>query len=349
MIACLYGKTAEPFVTPVLADLQAAAAARGGAIAALSIETAVRPEREWQSIQRLYVLPFEVPLGLPASLPLAPPQLVKALFPRAEMVNAPLVHELCWDKLAMARRLLERGVPMPESLITGDPEEAREFVRRHQQAILKETRSCGGHGHVVVFADDSGAIAGEVPGRRYAVEFEAAAVGRCLAHGVLSCPPPFYLQRLVTGVRRSGALEPAQILRAYVVDGQVVFWTERYRPRVQRPADFIINVTFGARYRFLPEVSDAAQTAARRAAEVLGVRIGVVDLIRAADDGPYVLEVDTDGYHMMIDRSFKQLPEYRDIYDLDRYIADLLLAPAVEPPRPPKRPAKRAPPRRRPS
>jgi hypothetical protein len=342
MIVCLYGKSAEPFVGPALADLQQAGAARGGEIGALAVETAVHAEREWLSVRRLYVLPFEVPLQLPPSLPLAGPQLIEALFPRAEIVNALAAHELCWDKLAMARRLLERGVPMPESLISGDPEEARDFVRRHGQAILKEPRSCGGHGHVVLFADDSGAIAGEVPGRRYAIELLASGVGRSLAHGVLSCPPPFYLQRLVTGVTRAGVLQPPQIMRAYVVDRQVVFWAERYRERLRRPADFIINATFGAKYRFLPEVSDAAQTVARRAAEALGIRVGVVDLVRAGEDGPYVLEGDTDGYHMMIDRSFKLLPAYRDVYDLDRYIADLLLAPAVEPPRAPRPRSSRA-------
>lgn len=334
MIVCLYGRTAEPFVASAIADLQDAAQERGKEIAALSIEAAVGSEREWKSVERVYALPFEVPLHLPSALPLAPAQLVRELFPNADLINAPAVHELCWDKLTMAQRLLERGVPMPESLVTADPDEARDFVRRHEHAILKETRSCGGHGHVVVFADDSGTIAGEVPGRRYAMDFEASGVGRSIAHGVLSCPPPFYLQRLVTGVHRTGALEPAQILRAYVVDGQVMFWTERYRDRMRRPADFIISATFGAKYRFLPEVSDAAQTVARRAAEVLGVRVGVVDLIRTGAEGPYVLEVDTDGYHMMIDRSFKRLPAYRDVYDLDRCIADLLLAP---PPPPPKR------------
>jgi len=337
MIACLYGRTAEPFVASTVADLQAAAHARGGEIEAVSIESAVGGQRTWESITRLYVLPFDVPLRLPVTLPLAPSQLIKALFPRADVMNSPLAHELSWDKLTMSRRLLERGVPMPESLITSDPEEAREFIRRHQQAILKEARSCGGHGHVVVFADAGGAIAGEVPGRRYAVEFEASGVGRSLAHGVLSCPPPFYLQRLVAGVGRGGALTPAQIVRAYVIDGQVVFSTERYRGRVRRPADFIINATFGAKYRFLPAVSDATQTVARRAAEVLGVRVGVVDLIRSGDEGPYVLEVDTDGYHMMIDRGFKLLPEYRDVYDFDGYLADLLLAPTAEPPRQPRR------------
>jgi glutathione synthase/RimK-type ligase-like ATP-grasp enzyme len=333
MIVCLYGKTAEAFVAPTLADLQRAGAARGAAINALSIETAVRGEREWQSVERLYTLPFDVPAHLPAALPPAPPLLVRALFPRAELINVPEVHELSWDKIAMARRLLDRGVPMPESLISNDPEEAREFVRRHGQAILKETRSCGGHGHVVVFADDGGTIGGEALGCRYAVDFETSGAGRSLVHGVLACPPPFYLQRMVTDVGRSGALEPAQILRAYVVDGQVTFWTERYRDRVRRPGDFIISAAFGAKYRFLREVSDAAQTVARRAAEVLGVRVGAVDLIRTGDEGPYVLEVDTDGYHMMIDRSFKRLPEYRDIYDFDRYIAELLVAPAAPVPR----------------
>jgi glutathione synthase/RimK-type ligase-like ATP-grasp enzyme len=301
----------------------------------------VRVGREWQSVERVYTLPFDVPPQLPAALPTAPPLLLRALFPRAELINAPEAHELSWDKIAMARRLLERGVPMPESLISDDAEEARAFVRRHGQAILKAPRSCGGHGHVVVFADDSGTIGGETVGRRYAVDFEPAGAGRSLAHGVLACPPPFYLQRLVTDVGRGGALKPAQILRAYLVDGQATFWTERYRERVRRPGDFIISVTFGARYRFLPEVSDAAQTVARRAAEVLGVRVGAVDLIRSGDEGPYVLEVDTDGYHMMIDRSFKRLPEYRDIHDFDRYIAELLIAPRAAAPR------KRSPPRTR--
>jgi hypothetical protein len=332
MIACLYGKTAEPFVTPVVADIQAAATARGAEIGAVSIEAVTRAEREWPSVERLYVLPFDVPAGLPPDVPLDPPQLLRALFPRAEVINTPAAHELCWDKLAMSRRLLDRGVPIPETLITSDPDEARDFVRRHQQAILKEPRSCGGHGHVVVLADATGTIAGEVPGRRYAVDFESSGVGRTLTHGVLSCPPPFYLQRLVTGTGRGGVLAPAQLLRAYIVDGQTTFWAERYRGRLRRPADFIINVTFGAKYRFLPQVSDAAETLARRAAEALGVHVGVVDLIRAGDEGPYVLEVDTDGYHMMIDRSFKQLPEYRDVYDFDRHIAERLLEPSVAPP-----------------
>ena len=58
----------------------------------------------------MYVLPFDVPVELPDDLPLDAALLIRALFPRAELVNAPAAHELCWDKLAAARRLLERGV-----------------------------------------------------------------------------------------------------------------------------------------------------------------------------------------------------------------------------------------------
>jgi hypothetical protein len=39
-----------------------------------------------------------------------------------------------------------------------------------------------------------------------------------------------------------------------------------------------------------------------------------------------VLEVDTDSHHMIIDRQFKYIPEYRDFFDLDRYIAEALIA-----------------------
>lgn len=330
MIVILYGAAAEPWVGPIAADIQRAAEARDGEIVALTLESALRARRAWESVRRLYVLPFDVPADLPEDLPLDAEQLVRVLFPRAEVANAMATHALCWDKLAAARRLLERGVAMPETLITMDPEEARDFVRGHDQAILKEPRACGGHGHVVLFADQGGTIAGEMPGRRYAVEFVLSGVGRQLRHGVLSCPPPFYLQRLVTDVGRAGVLRPAQILRAYVVDGQIAFWSERRRDKIRRPADFIISATFGARYHFVRAVSDAAETIARRAAEALGLRIGAVDLIRAGDQGPFVLEADTDGQHLVVDRSFKQLPEYRDVFDLDRLIADVLLAPDTE-------------------
>ena len=67
-----------------------------------------------------------------------------------------------------------------------------------------------------------------MPGRRYVVELDAVRRRPLAARtACCRCPPPFYLQRLVTDVGRGGVLKPAQILRAYIVDGQIVFWTER--------------------------------------------------------------------------------------------------------------------------
>lgn len=328
MIAVLYGRTAEPWVAGIVADLQVAADARRREIAALPIETALRAAREWHSVERLYVLPFDLPATLPVDLPTATPRLIAEMFPRAQVVNPTAVHEQCWDKLATARRLLERGVPMPETLITDDPAEAGDFVRRHEQAILKEPRGCAGHGHLVLLAGGDDGLAGETAGgRRYAVELIPSGVGRRLQHGVLAVPPPFYLQRLVTQVGHGGVLRPAQVLRAYLVDGQVAFWTERARDRIRRPGDFVISAAFGARYRFVQTVSETVAATARRAADVLGVRVGAIDLLRAGADGPFVLEADTDGQHMCIDRSFKRLPEYRSTFDFERQIAEALLAP----------------------
>jgi glutathione synthase/RimK-type ligase-like ATP-grasp enzyme len=327
MIVCLYGRSAAPFVEPVVSEIMQAAARRRVEIIAVTLEAALASRERWRETEALYVLPFETPLDLPPELSLTPAALVRELFPRAKVVNNLLAHERCWDKLATAQRLLDRGVPIPTTALTNDPEEAREFIIRHGHAVLKEPRSCAGHGHLVVFPDGQGNVVGEAYGRRYVVELEGTGTGRTIAHGVLHYPPPFLLQRLIATPGRGGVLDAAQILRAYFVDQQLLFWTERYRHRIRRPSDFIISVAFGAKYRFLPGgVSEEARKVAMRAAEVLDVSIGVVDLIRSSDEGPAVLEVDTDGPNMMIDRSFKSLPDYRSTFDFDDFIAQALIA-----------------------
>jgi glutathione synthase/RimK-type ligase-like ATP-grasp enzyme len=244
--------------------------------------------------------------------------------------NDPAVHELCRDRAATTRRLLARGVPMPDGLITDDEEEATAFIVRHEYAVLKAPRSCGGQGHVVVHIDHD-QIVGESHGRRYVLEFDPSAAERTLDNGVMSAPPPFYLQRLVVDVGRQGRLGPAQLLRAYIVDGQVVCWTERYREHHQRLSDFIVTMALGARYRFLHTVSEETHKTALRAAEVLDVRFGAVDLVRTGREGPFVLNVSTDGPHLFIDRAFKQVPEFRRSHDFDRYLAEALVAPVPEP------------------
>lgn len=316
MIACLYGRDFAPFVEPVVRDLCTAAAAVGGEIQPLTIEAALHDPVRCADVHRLYVLPFDPP---------APPaSWIRQLFPRAEVATSFAVQDLCWDKVATQERLLDRGVPVPETLVSTEPEHAHEFVRQHGFAILKERYSCAGHGHIVVWFEDE-QLVGDCGSHRYTIELVSGGERR-LRGERLTYPAPFYLQRLVADIGRG--VTPGQLLRAYIVDNQIVFWSERYRDQYTRPSDWIVNVSSGAKYRFLFDLSTEITKIALRSAEVIGMRIGVVDIIRTISGGPYVLEVDTDGYHMIIDRQFKHIPEYRDFFNLDRYIAEALL---VEP------------------
>jgi hypothetical protein len=313
MIACLYGRAFAPFVEPVIQDLAAAASTAGGAIQPLSIESVAHDRALGADVHRLYILPFDVP-EMP-HLPAAPAALLRALFPRADLVTSVAVQDLCWDKVATQERLLGRGVPVPDTLMSSDPAHVHEFVQRHGFALLKERYSCGGYGHVVIWFDDN-QLMGDSGSHHYRMELVAGGTRQVRGDRCIY-PAPFYVQRLVvdTGPR---AITPGQVLRAYIVDNQIVFWSERYRDHYTRPSDWIINVSRGAKYRFLHDASEEAKKIALRSAEVIGMRIGVVDLIRTASGGPYVLEVDTDGYHMMIDRQFKCIPEYREFFNLDR-------------------------------
>jgi glutathione synthase/RimK-type ligase-like ATP-grasp enzyme len=323
MIVCLYGRDFAPFVEPVVRDLCAAATAAGGEIQPLTIEAAVADRSRCAQVHRLYVLPFDPPAA--ATLPEAPATLVRTLFPRAEVVTSFAVQELCWDKTATEERLLDRGVPVPETVISSEPADVVEFVRQHEFAILKERYSCAGQGHVVVWFEDD-QLVGDSGSQQYKIELVSDGT-RQLRGDRLVYPGPFYAQRLVADVGPR-AITPGQLLRAYIVDNQIAFWTERYRDRYVRPSDWIINVSQGAKYRFVFSVSEEAKKIALRSAEVIGMRIGAVDLIRTGSAGPYVIEVDTDSHHMIVDRSFKYIPEYRDFFNLDRYIAEALL---VEP------------------
>lgn len=327
MIAVLYGRDFAPFAESAVYDICAAAEEAGGSVRPLSLEAALADPMLRGEVRRLYVLPFDPPKSARIELRAEPiATFLKSLFPRVEIVNSLVAHELCWDKLDTEQRLVNRGVPVPDTLVTSEPAEVYEFVRQHDLAILKQRSGCGGQGHIVVWIED-GRLMGDAGSRPYEIDLAATGQPRLLAER-LSYPAPFYLQRLL-GEQSGGEFLPGQMLRAYVIDGQIGFWTERYRDHYRRPSDWIINIARGAKYRFVLNVSEEAKKLALRAADVVGARVAAVDILRSSA-GLRVLEVDTDGYHMMIDRQFKLIPDYRGFFNLDRFIAEALLAePAV--------------------
>jgi len=325
MIACVFGRAFVPFVEKVVHDLRAATAALGGEMHAMTLETALADPKRAAEVRRLYVLPLDAPAGTPPAL------FMREVFPHAETVTSFAVQDLCWDKIATQEVLVKRGVPVPDTVISSEPEDVLQFVAEHEFAVLKQRHGCGGQGHLVVWFED-GELVGDSGSHQYRIKL--ASHGRLhLAGDQLTYPGPFYAQRLVADVDRR--LSPCQILRAYIVDSQIAFWTERYRDQYLRPSDWIVSAGRGAKYRFLHDLSEEAKKVAIRSAEVIGIRAGAVDLVRTGSAGPYVLEVETDGHHTFVDRQFKHLPEYRDFFNLDRYIAEALLAEPAPPQRPP--------------
>lgn len=316
MIAFLYGRAFGIFVEPVARTLRDAVVAAGSDAIVMTIEALRQRDPRAVIVDQVYVLPFDAPAGT------EPAALVAELLPKATIVNSFGAHDLCVDKIATQERLLGRGLPMPDTIITSDARDVYEFVYEHQFALLKEPRSCGGEGHLVVWIED-GEIYGDSGSHRYKLQLVPQG-DRLVLGETMTYPPPYYVQRMVGGGGRK--VEPPQVLRAYVIDRQIKFWTERYRETYARPSDWIVNVGRGARYRFFADASDDAKKITLRAADILGIRFGVVDLVRTATDGPYIIEADTDGHRMFIDRSFRGLPEYRDIYDFDGAVAQALVA-----------------------
>lgn len=314
-LAVLYGEPFAPFLAPIIGDLVRASHDLGQQLQPIAAERLDDEPARCARIDRLYILPFDLPAGSEET----EKDFVRRHFPRAEILNGIETHELCWDKLRTDEHLLARGVPVPETLFTQSVDEVREFVSRHQFAILKERRSCGGQGHVILL-DSEEVLVGEAGGHRFVVELgDDPTRPRRLREGVLSYPPPFFVQRLVGEPGPRDVFRPGQILRAYIADGRIAFWTERYRDHYRRPSDWIVNVGLGAKYRFVLETSAELRKLALRAADALGMRIGVVDIVRSGA-GPFVLEADCDGRHMYIDRQFKEIPDYRDAFDFDRMI-----------------------------
>lgn len=317
MIACVYGSAATAFVEPTVRDLARAAAADGIELVGVPIGRIAAPHASaMEDVALVYVLPFDEAVD--------PAEVFLRAFPKAHTVNATTAHEFSTDRVSLSERLLERGVPVPETLVTDSPEEARDFILQYEHAVLRDPRIRGHSSGYVVFCDADGTVVGETRDRRYVIELLASGLGRKLEHGVLAHPPPFFLQRMVTRVGRRGVLIPAQVLRAYVIDDRVPFWTETYRDRVRRPSDFLLTAETGAPRRFVQVVSSEADKLARRAAKAVGAPVAAVDIIRS-DTGYVVLDVVTDGRYVMIDRSFKNIPEFREAFDLDRHIAAALV------------------------
>ncbi len=336
-LGCLYSAALDPFLKDVVRDIGDGVLGEGGEWFPLAIETlSARASSGLPKLDALYVLPFDLPGAVGSAGEAEDVEAyVARMFPGAKVVTPFAVQDLCRDKIATQERLLKHGVATPAALVTGDFREVKSFVREERFAMLKDPISVASSGLFVVWIEE-GELVGDCGSHQ--VRIRQGKADRIELDGeTLHYPAPFYLQRLIVQHGR-GMPAPGQLLRAYVVDRDVKFWTERFRDSYRRPSDWIISAARGARYRFLHDVRHEAEKLALRAADVLGISAGVIDLVRTQGAGPYVIDVAVDGRHMVVDRGFKRIPEFRGFFDFDRYVGAALVRQLRQPEAPPPPP-----------
>lgn len=149
-------------------------------------------------------------------------------------------------------RYLDRGVPVPDTVFTNDPERVRAFYDRHDRVIYKPV-SIGAPPHELTEEDLT----------------------------------PERLEQLATAPIQLQEFVPGDDLRLYVLDGEVVGAT-RY---VSDNFSFKLDQQEHEEVELEPaSVSDEVETTAVRATEAVGLEFGAAD-VRRSEDGHALLEV----------------------------------------------------------
>lgn len=178
------------------------------------------------------------------------------------VASAPERLAVAADRYRMTLELAQAGLPMPETVVTDDVEEAAGAVRRFGDAVLKPLFTSKGRGMQRLRTGDD---LGKVLDRHRA------------EHGV-----PFYLQRFIP--------HPGRDLGVAVLDGRCLgaYW------RVAASDQWLTTILSGGRYAPAeppPEVVEIAERAARH----FGLLFTGVDLMETPDGGWVVLEVSAFG------------------------------------------------------
>src|SRR5262249_28957542 len=166
------------------------------------------------------------------------------------------------DRYRMTVELVQARLPVPETVVTEDPDEAAAAVERFGRAVLKPVFTSKGRG--MQRLAPAGALRGALDAHR--------AKGR----------GPFYLQRLVA--------HPGRDLGVAVLDGRCIgaYW------RVAASGGWMTTIRSGGRYE-RADPPDEAIDLAERAARHFGLLFTGVDLVETEDGGFAILEVSAFG------------------------------------------------------
>jgi len=173
------------------------------------------------------------------------------------VVNSPRAIERTVDKFLTTALLADAGLPVPETLVCQQPEQAEAAVAAFGEAVIKPLFGSLGHGLMRV----------SDPGQT-----------RRMARAMAQMRSVFYVQRVIDHGGRD--------YRVFVVGGRVLGAIERRAPDGQ----WRTNVAIGglARAVTLPPEAEAL---AVRAADAVGADYAGVDLLPSSDGQLFVLEV----------------------------------------------------------
>jgi RimK family alpha-L-glutamate ligase len=175
----------------------------------------------------------------------------------AVVVNSPRTIERCVDKFYTTALLHDAGLPMPETVVCEQTDEAMAAVRAMGDCVIKPIFGSLGHGMVRVSEPE---------------------VARRILRSLEQTRAVFYVQKAVDHGGRD--------IRVFVVGGGVLGAIERRAPE----GDWRTNVAIGGSATPCDLPADWAELAVRAAA-VVGADYAGVDLLPSRDGRVFVLEV----------------------------------------------------------
>jgi RimK family alpha-L-glutamate ligase len=175
----------------------------------------------------------------------------------AVVVNSPRTIERCVDKFYTTALLHDAGLPMPETVVCEQTDEAMAAVRAMGDCVIKPIFGSLGHGMVRVSEPE---------------------VARRILRSLEQTRAVFYVQKAVDHGGRD--------IRVFVVGGTVLGAIERRAPE----GEWRTNVAIGGSATPCDLPADWAELAVRAAA-VVGADYAGVDLLPSRDGRVFVLEV----------------------------------------------------------
>lgn len=210
------------------------------------------------------------------------------------IVNSPAAHIRCLDKTVLYE--LGKGkIPMPDTLITNEPEEALAFLRKHGGTVLvKNNFGCGGEGHFFLM-EERGLLNGKRDEQGFYVEFGE---GFETQEGRITLGKPYFVQQFIANKPPINDF----VLRTYIVGNEVLMAIGRTK-NPKNLSESIISVSSGAKPT-IEELTDETNAFSLTVAELIGFEAGAVDFVFDKAGRPFVLEANCDGYQFYVGRPY---------------------------------------------